>query len=167
MAVVSRVWRSGHLAPRVRRTHPRDSDPVSVWTNRPCDRCGRRKGPKYRDSKDCYRCTSEVRREVSDRAHRARVARVYGIEPGDYDKLYAAQGGRCALCLRATGASRRLSVDHDHATGKVRGLLCRTCNGILGHARDDPYYFDRAWRYLVLPPANSVLERLPDAKPDP
>lgn len=167
MAIVSRVRWSGHLAPRVRRTYPRDSYSVSAWTNRPCDRCGRKKGPRYRDSKYCYRCTTEVRREISDRAHRARVARVYGIEPGDYDKLYEAQGGRCAICQRATGASRRLSVDHDHATGKVRGLLCRPCNDILGHARDDWRYFARAWSYLSAPPADSVLERLPDAKPDP
>lgn len=80
------------------------------------------------------------------------------MEPDDYDRLYAAQDGRCAICRRATGKTRRLSVDHDHATGKVRGLLCRPCNQMLGHARDEELFFMRAWLYLNDPPADSVLE---------
>jgi hypothetical protein len=86
------------------------------------------------------------------------VAKVYGIQPDDYDKMYAAQAGKCAICRRATGLTRRLSVDHDHATGKVRGLLCRVCNDMLGHARDDIEFFARAMQYLNDPPANSILE---------
>lgn len=83
---------------------------------------------------------------------------MYGIQPDDYDKIYAAQDGKCAICRRATGLTRRLSVDHDHATGKVRGLLCRVCNDMLGHARDDIEFFARALQYLNDPPANSILE---------
>lgn len=49
----------------------------------------------------------------------------------DYDALLAAQGGRCAICGARPGR-RNLAVDHDHATGKVRGLLCTTCNVKLG-----------------------------------
>jgi hypothetical protein len=131
---------------------------VSAWLNKPCARCGKNKGPKFCDKKYCYRCTSAVKKDSSNKAHRARVAKVYGIEPEDYDRLYAAQDGRCAICRRATGKTRRLSVDHDHATGKVRGLLCRPCNQMLGHARDDPDFFMRAVQFLMYPPANSVLE---------
>jgi len=74
---------------------------------------------------------------------------VYGLGAGDYERLWAAQGGVCALCLRATGRTRRLSVDHDHLTGQVRGLLCRPCNNVLGHARDDADFFLRCLTYLA------------------
>lgn len=73
---------------------------------------------------------------------------VYGLADGDYQKIYEFQGGRCFLCRRATGASRRLSVDHDHKTGKVRGLLCRPCNDVVGLLRDDPEAFERGMNYL-------------------
>lgn len=132
---------------------------MSAWSNKPCHRCGKNKGPKFFDKKYCYRCTSAVKKDSSNKAHRARVAKVYGIEPEDYDRLYAAQGGRCAICRRATGKTRRLSVDHDHISGRVRGLLCKPCNQMLGHARDDVDFFYRAMRYLIDPPADSVLGR--------
>jgi len=108
------------------------------------------------------RCATHHRAETKRRkeaAHRLTVQRVYGLSDGDYEKLYMAQGGKCAICERATGATRRLSVDHDHDTGEVRGLLCRPCNTMLGHARDDYRYFARAARYLVCPPARAVLAK--------
>lgn len=87
---------------------------------------------------------------------------VYGLLAGEYEALYDDQGGRCAICHRATGKSRRLSVDHDHAVGDgrdaVRGLLCRPCNDVLGHARDDPAFFERAIDYLKFPPAKKILD---------
>lgn len=101
------------------------------------------------------RCATHHRKERQRRkgaAHERRVQQVYGLAPGGYEALYALQGGRCAICRRATGATRRLSVDHDHATGEVRGLLCRPCNGLLGHARDSMDFFVRAWLYLSDPP---------------
>lgn len=130
---------------------------LSPWTNKPCQRCGRNKGPKFTDKKYCYRCTSAVKKDASTKAHRSRVAKVYGIPPEAYDQLYAAQGNACALCRRATGKTRRLSVDHDHVTGLVRGLLCRPCNDLLGHARDDIAFFERVIAYLLNPPANPIL----------
>jgi hypothetical protein len=76
--------------------------------------------------------------------------------------VLALQGGKCAICQRATGAARRLAVDHDHKQALldghdedqgcpncVRGLLCKTCNrNVLGHLRDDPAAFQRAIDYL-------------------
>lgn len=106
------------------------------------------------------RCATHWREERKRRraaAHEKRVQNVYGLKPGEYAKLYDAQLGTCAICLRATGATRRLSVDHDHATGEVRGLLCRPCNDMLGHARDSDMFFYRAANYLQRPPAKGVL----------
>lgn len=107
------------------------------------------------------RCTTHHRAVVRHRKaanHEKRVQEVYGLEKGEYAALYEYQGGRCALCRRATGASRKLSVDHDHATGLVRGLLCRPCNTLLGHARDKIVFFRRCIRYLATTPYSLMRE---------
>lgn len=102
-----------------------------------------------------------VRKERSDRQHARHIGNVYGLTAEEYRELKDAQGGVCAICQRADGSSRRLSVDHDHVTGQIRSLLCRPCNDMLGHLRDDPEAFYRAAEYLLNPPALEVLgERL-------
>ncbi len=89
-------------------------------------------------------------------AHERRVQKIYGLSAGQYGEIYLFQGGVCAICRRATGATRRLSVDHDHKTGLVRGETCRPCNDMLGHGRDDPEFFRRAAAYLLNPPAKQL-----------
>ncbi|HEY6021914.1 MAG TPA: endonuclease VII domain-containing protein [Candidatus Paceibacterota bacterium] len=81
----------------------------------------------------------------------------YGLALGEYDALKASQNGTCAICQRATGAKKKLAVDHDHKTGYVRGLLCGPCNGMLGKARDDVEFFLRAAEYLKNPPAHTAI----------
>jgi hypothetical protein len=80
--------------------------------------------------------------------HRGKVGATYGLSTGEYDAMLAKQGGRCAICcLRPR--SKRLAVDHDHKTGRVRGLLCGSCNRrLLGAAHDDPAILRRALGYL-------------------
>lgn len=65
-------------------------------------------------------------------------ARGLGVSDERYEELLAAQGGHCALCP-STPKTRRLNVDHDHATGAVRGLLCHRCNRYL------PSWAKREW----------------------
>ena len=65
---------------------------------------------------------------------KARIKRYYGITPEAYQQLQEAQGGMCGGC--GLSPTEALHVDHNHATGAVRGLLCRTCNLSLGHAKD-------------------------------
>jgi len=80
----------------------------------------------------------------------------YGLDKGEYEVLFKAQGGKCAIC----GGTRRqrLSVDHCHKTGLVRGLLCRLCNGrLLTAARDKPDVLRSAANYLEAPPAIEIL----------
>lgn len=68
----------------------------------------------------------------------------YGIEAAAYRKLLEEQNGVCAACgnpelpRRKTVSATRLSVDHDHTTGKVRGLLCSNCNTALGLLQESP-----------------------------
>ncbi|MGE0576133.1 MAG: endonuclease VII domain-containing protein [Reyranella sp.] len=61
-----------------------------------------------------------------------------------------AQEGRCKICRRPAeeGQWKVLRVDHDHATGKIRGLLCHHCNVALGHFGDSPELLERAAEYL-------------------
>jgi hypothetical protein len=79
-------------------------------------------------------------------AQDAHLRRYYGITKAQYDALLEAQGGVCALCLRPPG-KRRLNVDHDHETGRVRGLLCTICNRILGWIEQEGF-LERALPYL-------------------
>ncbi len=108
----------------------------------------------------CHRAELKRRREASAASRRQGV---YGVTPEAYEALREAQGGRCAICRRATGASKRLAVDHDHlcmeehpakqgCTRCVRGLLCSPCNRMLGHLRDDVNAFRRAIAYLMSRP---------------
>lgn len=73
----------------------------------------------------------------------------YGLPPGQYDAMFAAQGGVCALCGRPE-KSRPLAVDHCHTTGRIRGLLCTGCNTALGKFGDDPGRLIQAAAYLKL-----------------
>lgn len=65
-------------------------------------------------------------------AHAAHIEKTYGITPEQYDAMYKLQGGRCYICRRKT--QKRLAVDHDHDTGKVRGLLCASNEWGCNHA---------------------------------
>lgn len=58
---------------------------------------------------------------------------MYGLSPEQYEAMLDESGGRCALC----GREAKLHVDHNHETGKVRGLLCVTCNTGLGKLKVD------------------------------
>lgn len=107
----------------------------------------------------CVTCIRERKKRTSAAAHAARIQTTYGITDKDYQAIYELQEGLCAICRRATGATRRLSVDHNHATGEVRGLLCRPCNNMLGHVRDDYHTFYLAIMYLTNPPARRLREK--------
>lgn len=75
-----------------------------------------------------------------------RFKQVYGISLEDYHVMSARQRGACAICKRTS--HERLSVDHCHATGKVRGLLCRKCNSGLAFYEDDQTRLLAAIAYL-------------------
>jgi hypothetical protein len=61
----------------------------------------------------------------------------FGLSLEDYERMYREQGGVCAVCHSVPMPRRWFTVDHDHSTGKFRGLLCGPCNTMLGQARDD------------------------------
>lgn len=97
--------------------------------------------------------------KTSEAAWERRLIATYGITAAEYWAIYEAQGRVCYICRRAKGTGRkRLSVDHDHKTGFVRGLICSPCNrDVLGHLRDDTEALQRAITYLLSPPAFAVI----------
>jgi hypothetical protein len=108
------------------------------------------------------------RRQRSSGYWAGRILATYGITEDEYWAIYEFQGGRCYICQRANGNYKRLSVDHDHKTGVVRGLLCTMCNKYtLGWARDSVEFFGRAIKYLTDPPAVQVIgERIAPVESD-
>jgi len=72
----------------------------------------------------------------------------YGLTLHEYDDMLEAQGGVCAICGEECPQNERLSVDHDHETGRVRGLLCVNCNHMLGSAKDSTDTLAQAIEYL-------------------
>jgi Recombination endonuclease VII len=101
------------------------------------------------------------------RAHELRTEKTYGITGPEYKEIKEFQGGKCAICQKATGATKNLAVDHqhnkpgcDHAPNVgcracVRGLLCGPCNQTIGIWDIDALV--RAIVYLRNPPAQVVL----------
>ena len=78
---------------------------------------------------------------------KAALKRKYGISLQEYDELLRSQGGVCAIC-GGTDGDKRMAVDHDHASGKVRGILCQRCNRALGLFKDDKVKLRKAISYL-------------------
>lgn len=78
------------------------------------------------------------------------MKRKYGMTIKDYDDMVQSQNNQCAICFALGSKERngRLVIDHCHASGKVRGLLCNKCNLLLGHADDTIERLERAILYL-------------------
>ena len=82
----------------------------------------------------------------------------YGLDKATFERLDSTQGGLCAICRRNPAAH----VDHDHTTGRVRGLLCFRCNGGLGQFNDDPMTLAMAIAYLDRATRQSQPVSVPD-----
>lgn len=117
-----------------------------------CSVCSNKQSMEYRN-KNKERCNGTQRRYYANNKHVAiaqNLRRYYGMTIEQYDKLYADQNGKCAICEKAEDnrKKQRLSVDHDHKTGQVRGLLCDRHNRALGMLHDSIDTLQRAIDYL-------------------
>lgn len=101
-----------------------------------CRRCKNDHASKQRKANRALESTRTYARELRKR---------YGLTLDEYEKLSASG---CAICGVSAG-SRRLCVDHDHKTGKIRGILCGNCNSGLGRFKDDPELLRKAAQYLA------------------
>ncbi len=107
---------------------------------------------RYAEALAKYR-GSESKRISNRRSH---LKRKYGISLEEYDAMLASQGGGCGICGKEPSARISLHVDHDHRTGRIRGLLCFVCNSSLGDL-DDPDLLRAALRYIEPPPQPDLL----------
>lgn len=104
----------------------------------------------------CVECTRAAWNENSEAEKFNKATGIrFGIDYSDYMAMLTAQGGNCAICNRPetdvdyrTGQLRRLSVDHHHATGQVRALLCGKCNKSIGLMDEDVDRLESAIEYL-------------------
>ena len=132
-------------------------------THKVCSKCGVRKerSEYHKDSSRndgitayCKECKIKINKnwginnpekmKQSQRRTKRRLA--YGILPHEYDQLLIDQDNECAICRSLIGYES--AVDHDHETGKVRGLLCGSCNKGLGFFKDNIDYLKAAAKYL-------------------
>lgn len=121
---------------KLRLKHPPKYDKV-------CTSCGKEFKARGTRAKYCEPCMTEQWRI-------RRLFQEYGITPEEYDALVLVQGNRCRICGGDSPGDRitRWCVDHDHRTGKVRGLLCTNCNQGIGKFKDDPVKLRLAAQYL-------------------
>lgn len=74
------------------------------------------------------------------------LKRTYSLSLADWESMFVSQGSVCKICKKR---KKRYDTDHDHATGKVRGIICHRCNVMLGHARDNQAILLAGYQYLV------------------
>lgn len=96
----------------------------------------------YQAHRDQYR-----QHDLKRRALRKPAEKRYGMPAAAQIAMLEAQAGLCAICGREPGR-KGLCVDHDHATGRVRAMLCTRCNTAIGMLKDDPELCERAAIYL-------------------
>ena len=103
-----------------------------VWTSK-CKECRNLSSERWRNS---HKEEIQIRR--------------YNLTNKEYLNLFNQQEGKCAICnTPQIELKRKLVIDHDHETGKIRGLLCMKCNHGLGQFNDNPLIIKKALKYLL------------------
>lgn len=124
--------------------------PVVVYRS-----CSNRIGPTGQEYYSCSTPRKEDARKFRQRHdfkqwdRQNKLKYKFGLSLEAYAELLSGQHGRCAIC-GALPKSRPLAVDHDHHTGRIRGLLCDRCNGGIGMLGDDIEILRRAIEYLAI-----------------
>jgi hypothetical protein len=117
-------------------------DGLNPWC-KVCQNASTRKATdpeKHRQKMVAYRASDPSRSKNYNLKYR------YGIDQKSVTRLLEAQGGACVICQSPL---IRMTVDHDHLTGRVRGLLCFSCNSGLGCFKDNPKLLQAAKDYLA------------------
>lgn len=118
-----------------------------------------------REGRRSYKMSREAQRHYG-------LKRYYGLSGEEYGAMLAAQQGLCSICgkpetVMFNGTPKVMHVDHDHATGRIRDLLCGSCNGMLGLAKDSPETLRAAAAYIerhAASGAGNVIPMRPDTK---
>jgi hypothetical protein len=131
-----------------------------------CPRCDRNRAEKFFKPRGRY-CSTCIRKRVSYSNRDTRLIETYGITNEEYALILAAQGGKCAICLRTYGYN--LDIDHSHqmvnagvpARMTIRGLLCKRCNRkILPASEENPGTLYRAAQYVAADVSSTVAQEI-------
>lgn len=129
--------------------------PLEQFSPHATGKLGRRPWCKPCNAAQARRWARVNRERATERRRVSQLPRQYGITAEDFDRMLAQQSGVCAICGSdepnahgRTGRKFRLSVDHCHSTGRVRGLLCQRCNRAIGLLGDDVGLLQAAIDYL-------------------
>lgn len=138
----TREWNRAHDDPAARAERNRlkqiwRSDPARLEARNRREREAARKWREAQDPEKLHRYFQEHWRR-----------HVYGLKPGEFERMLVEQDGRCLICKAVFEGKRTPHIDHDHDSGRVRGLLCRSCNTGIGFLDEDPGRLERAARYL-------------------
>lgn len=96
-----------------------------------------------------YESSAKARKDMKDRAWKSSIKKKFGISVEQYNQMFAAQSGTCAICSRHQSQFKtRLAVDHNHKTGEVRGLLCDPCNRAIGLLQESEQSLLKAVEYI-------------------
>lgn len=121
-----KLHRQGIGNREIARRLGKGSSTIWYWTNQD----GRNRAQKA--SNDRYHSLDAGRKVRRYELNRRRELLKYGLTPEDYDRMLERQDNSCKICKRSCSSGKKLAVDHCHNTGKVRGLLCASCNTRLG-----------------------------------
>ena len=134
------------------------AEPSKAWWSTPSDELRKYRNEYY--AIPANRAKKKARQKAYYYRHRERkLAEMrmfnYKCAPGEYEAMLMAQAGKCAICrcastARFKGRLKQLAVDHDHITGRIRGLLCSGCNSGLGHFKNNPFFLIAAAQYLSI-----------------
>lgn len=102
-------------------------------------RCAKNKDGLHSHCRECRSATKKAHyvKNAAELAAKHRQ-RTYGLDKASFASLVERQQNCCAICSRDMGNKHNRHIDHDHATGRVRELLCSRCNRMLGHVDDNP-----------------------------
>jgi hypothetical protein len=106
--------------------------------------------PEYRAKKAKYMRELRLRKPRSyEQRKKEWLKSLYGMTVEDYNSLLNSQNEVCAICSQPCKTKKGLAVDHNHITGKIRGLLCANCNGAIGMLQEDPDIIEKAKQYII------------------
>ncbi|MDE2031370.1 MAG: endonuclease VII domain-containing protein [Patescibacteria group bacterium] len=145
----AKSWAERSIKPKLCRVCDEEFQP-SCGGNIYCDKCA----PEAR--RKLHRETQKEWRNKNPERHAVTKAnfdlKKFGLTFNDYNRLFENQNGACAICKttnpKGRGKTRTLAVDHCHKSGKIRALLCNSCNGALGMVKDNVQILKDMINYL-------------------
>lgn len=122
---------------------------LKTFEGLPCKNCGNT--TRYLEgSKQCVYCKNQARKAWRERnKHKKHEYKywgdIYGLKRGEAEKMLLKQNNKCLIC---NTSSNKWHIDHNHITGKVRGILCLSCNVLLGMSKENIDILQSAINYL-------------------